>query len=67
MVVTAGWSNGTISSAYPPGIPIGEISDTTAGDEQTYQRVHLTPFADIRGLDFVQVATGGPKRPGVPR
>ena len=67
MVVTAGWSNGTISSAYPPGIPIGEISDTTAGDEQTYQRVHLTPFADIRGLDFVQVATAGPKRPGVPR
>jgi hypothetical protein len=27
----------------------------------------VTPFADIRGLDFVQVATGGPKRPGVPR
>jgi rod shape-determining protein MreC len=67
MVVTAGWSNGTISSAYPPGLPIGEISDTAVGDQQTYQRVHVTPFADIRGLDLVQVATGGPKRPGVPR
>ena len=27
--------------------------------------MHLTPFADLRNLDLVQVATGGPKRPGV--
>jgi rod shape-determining protein MreC len=66
MLVTAGWSNGTISSAYPPGIPIGKVSDTAVGEQQTFQRVHVTPFADIRGLDFVPVATGGPKRPGVP-
>ena len=67
MVVTAGWSNGAISSAFPPGIPIGEVSDATVGEQQIYQRVHVQPFADIRGLDFVQVATGGPPRPGVPR
>ncbi|OLE35238.1 MAG: rod shape-determining protein MreC [Actinobacteria bacterium 13_1_20CM_3_68_9] len=67
ILVTAGWSNGAISSAFPPGIPIGKVSDTTAGEQQTYQRVNVTPFADIRGLDFVQVATGGPRRPGVPR
>ncbi len=67
MLVTAGWSNGAISSAYPPGIPIGKISDTAVGEQQTFQRVHVTPFVDIQGLDFVQVATGGPKRPGVPR
>ena len=66
LLVTAGWSNGAISSAFPPGIPIGKVSDTTAGQQQTYQRVNVTPFADIRGLDYVQVATGGPKRPGVP-
>ncbi|TMK73827.1 MAG: rod shape-determining protein MreC [Actinobacteria bacterium] len=66
ILVTAGWSNGVISSAFPPGIPIGQVSETTAGQQQSYQRVHVTPFADIRGLDFVQVATGGPKRPGVP-
>jgi rod shape-determining protein MreC len=65
MVVTAGWSNGNISSAFPPGIPIGRVSDATVGEQETYQRVHLEPFADLRGLDFVQVATGGPKRPGV--
>ncbi len=66
ILVTAGWSNGAISSAFPPGIPIGKVSETTVGEQQTYQRVHVTPFADIRGLDYVQVATGGPKRPGVP-
>ncbi len=65
LVVTAGWSNGGISSAFPPGIPIGEVSDATVGEQETYQRVHLRPFADLRDLEFVQVATGGPKRPGV--
>jgi rod shape-determining protein MreC len=66
ILVTAGWSNGAISSAFPPGIPIGKVSETAVGEQQAYQRVHVTPYADIRGLDFVQVATGGPKRPGVP-
>src|SRR5919109_591745 len=64
MVVTAGWSNGAISSAFPVGIPIGEVSNASVGEQQIYQRVHVRPFADIRGLDFVQVATGGPVRPG---
>ncbi len=64
-VVTAGWSNGAISSAYPPGIPIGRVSDATVGEQEAYQRVHLQPFADLRNLDYVQVATGGPRRPGV--
>jgi rod shape-determining protein MreC len=66
ILVTAGWSNGAISSAFPPGIPIGKVSETAVGEQQAYQRVHVTPYADLRGLDFVQVATGGPKRPGVP-
>jgi rod shape-determining protein MreC len=66
ILVTAGWSNGAISSAFPPGIPIGKVSETSVGEQQAYQRVHVTPYADIRGLDFIQVATGGPKRPGVP-
>jgi rod shape-determining protein MreC len=64
-VVTAGWSNGAISSAYPPGIPIGRVSGATVAEQEAYQRVHLQPFADLRNLDYVQVATGGPRRPGV--
>lgn len=66
MVATAGWSNGTISSAYPRGIPIGEVRQTTIGQEETYQHVRLQPFADMRDIDIVQVATNGPQRPGVP-
>ena len=64
MLVTAGWSNGEISSAYPYGIPIGEITETTLG-EQDFQRVTVRPFADMRELQYVQVLTGGPDRPGV--
>lgn len=67
MVVTAGWSNGTISSAYPRGIPIGEVRQTTVGQEETYQHIRLEPYPDIRDLDIVQVATNGPERPGVPK
>ncbi len=65
-LATAGWSNGQISSAYPPGIPIGRVSEAEAGEQQEFQRVHVEPYADLRELEFVQVLTGGPDRPGVP-
>jgi rod shape-determining protein MreC len=65
-LVTAGWSNGQISSAYPPEIPIGEISSAEAGEQEQFQRIHVEPYVDLRELDFVQVLTGGPERPGVP-
>ena len=64
MLVTAGWSNGELSSAYPYGIPIGEVTETTLG-EQDFQRVTVRPFADMRELQYVQLLTGGPERPGV--
>jgi rod shape-determining protein MreC len=65
-LATAGWSNGLISSAYPRGIPIGRISEAEEGAQERFQRVHVTPFADLRQLEWVQVLTGGPERPGVP-
>jgi rod shape-determining protein MreC len=65
MVVTAGWTNGSLSSWAPADIPIGEVRDTTVGQQETYQNVHVTPYADMRDLDYVQVATQGPQRPGV--
>jgi rod shape-determining protein MreC len=67
IVVTAGWSNGTISSAFPPDIPIGEVRQTTIGQQETYQSIRLAPFADMLDLDIVQVGTNGPARPGVPK
>jgi rod shape-determining protein MreC len=66
-LITAGWSDGLeISSAYPPGIPIGRVTETEAGEQEEFQRVHVEPFADLRQLEYVQVLTGGPERPGVP-
>lgn len=65
-LITAGWSNGVVSSAYPPGIPIGSVSQVELGDAGEFQRIHVTPFADLRDLETVQVLTGGERRPGVP-
>ncbi len=65
-LATAGWSDGAVSSAYPPGIPIGRVTEAEAGEQQEFQRVHVEPFADLRNLEYVQVLTGGPERPGVP-
>jgi rod shape-determining protein MreC len=64
MLVTAGWSDGELSSAYPQGIPIGEITETTLG-EQDFQRVTARAFADMTDLEYVQILIGGPERPGV--
>jgi rod shape-determining protein MreC len=68
LVATAGWSDTTsgISSAYPEGIPIGRVSDTESSQQGQLQRVHVEPFADLHNLDYLQVLTGGPERPGVP-
>lgn len=65
LVVTAGWSSGKISSAYPYGLRVGRITQATREGQQTYQRVNLRAFADLRGMDYVQVLTDGPHRAGV--
>ena len=55
-----------MSSAYPPGIPVGRVVETEAGEQEEFQRIHVSPFADLRDIEHVQVLTGGPDRPGVP-
>jgi rod shape-determining protein MreC len=65
MVVTAGFSTGDLGSIFPPGIPIGSVTEATVEEQQAYQRVHLEPFADLRDMDFVKVLTtqsGGAKQ-----
>jgi rod shape-determining protein MreC len=56
-VVTAGWRAGSLASLFPYGIPIGEVSEASIAEQETYQRVHVKPYADIRGIQFVQVLT----------
>jgi rod shape-determining protein MreC len=65
LVVTAGWTTGHLASAYPPSLRIGRITQASRGVGQSYQKVNLRSFADLRGMDYVQVLTHGPKRPGV--
>jgi rod shape-determining protein MreC len=55
IVVTAGFAIGNLSSIYPPGIPIGRVTDASLEEQQAYQRVHLHAFADLRNMEFVQV------------
>jgi len=57
MVVTAGFSTGDLGSIFPPGIPIGRITQASVEEQQAYQRVHLEPFADLRDMSFVKVLT----------
>jgi rod shape-determining protein MreC len=63
MVVTAGFSAGGLGSLFPPGIPIGEVTDSSLEEQQAYQRVHLEAFADLRDMEYVRVLTdaGGSK------
>jgi rod shape-determining protein MreC len=55
MVVTAGFASGALDSLFPPGIPIGEVTEASAEEKQAYQRVKLEAFADLRDMEFVQV------------
>ena len=54
IVVTAGFSAGGLDSLFPPGIPIGTVSSSSVEESQAYQQVHITPFADLRNMEFVQ-------------
>ncbi len=56
-IVTAGSRSTKLESLFPPGIPIGSVTRVDAQEVSLYQRVHVTPYADLRKLDFVQILT----------
>jgi rod shape-determining protein MreC len=58
-VATSGWRADGIASLFPPGLPIGEVTDASIVEQEASQQVHLRPYADIADLDLVQVLTGG--------
>ena len=59
VVVTAGSISDRLESPYPPKIPIGTVTRVDAEELASNNRIHLSPIADLRHLDFVQVLTGG--------
>lgn len=58
-VVTSGWRAQGLASLFPPGLPIGEVTNASIVTQVARQQVHLRPYADIANLDLVQVLTGG--------
>jgi len=58
-VVTAGWRAQGLASLFPPGLPVGEVTQASILEQEASQQVHLRPYANLANLDLVQVLTGG--------
>jgi rod shape-determining protein MreC len=58
-VVTAGWCTQGLCSLFPPGLPLGEVTQASIVEREAKEQVHVRPYADLRDLDLVQVLTGG--------
>jgi rod shape-determining protein MreC len=59
-VVTAGFkdpSNPALNSLYPPGLPIGQVSNANQSNLLNNQQVQVQPAADLRHLSAVQILT----------
>jgi rod shape-determining protein MreC len=55
-VVTVGFRSGPLQDLFPPGIPIGQVS-YVGNDLANNGQVEVTPEADLRHLDVVQILT----------
>jgi rod shape-determining protein MreC len=55
-VVTVGFKSGALQDLYPPGLPIGQVS-YVGNDLANNGEVQVTPAADLRHLDVVQILT----------
>jgi rod shape-determining protein MreC len=56
-VLTAGFKSGRLGSLYPRGILIGTISNASSDALYNSQQVQVSPAADLRHLQAVQVLT----------
>lgn len=61
-VVTSGWRSEVLASLYPPNLPVGDVKRAPINEREAIQTVELSPFADLRNLDLLQVLTGGNRR-----
>ena len=67
VVVTAGKQSGKkLSSFYPRGIPIGQVTKVGQTDVDPFQDVQLMPFVDFTSLDVVLVLASKEPRPQMP-
>ena len=61
-IVTAGWRAGSLSSLYPKGIPIGEVTSVGQTDTDHFQQVQIDPYVDFGSLDAVLVLVPAERR-----
>jgi rod shape-determining protein MreC len=57
LVVTVGFRDGSLQDLYPPGIPIGSVSDANPDTLASNGTVKVTPSADLRHVSVVQILT----------
>jgi len=60
MLVTSGWKAEGLSSIYPLGIPIGQVTSVGQNEVDLYKHVQLQPFVNFKTLSSVLVLI--PKR-----
>jgi rod shape-determining protein MreC len=65
LVVTAGFRSNTLESYFPANLPIGTVSQFNENDLLNNGEVPVTPAADLRHFDVVQVLTA--PQPGTAR
>jgi rod shape-determining protein MreC len=59
VLVTAGFSEGSLRSRFPAQIPIGEVKEQEPDELERRREVHVQPFAKLSELSTVTVLTGG--------
>ncbi len=57
LVTTAGFRSQNLASLYPQGIPIGLVSSVDYNQEISSGDIQVTPSADLRQLEVVQILT----------
>jgi rod shape-determining protein MreC len=56
-VVTAGFKSGSLTSLYPPGLPIGTVVSVNPNQLFNNNEVPVSPTADLRHFSSVQILT----------
>lgn len=54
-LVTSGFSRNGLTSRYPAGIPIGQVTSVRNDSADVYKTVQVSPYADVDRLDHVYV------------
>jgi len=62
-IVTAGWRTNGLTSVYPKGIPIGEVTSVGQSDTDFFQQVQIDPYVDFGALDAVLVLVPKSRNP----